>query len=184
MKPKRRSRGERWPGFIEGCTRDPQLVRADWTPLQDLIEGVRVHEVRSVMRAGKVLTEVYRQDWGLDAAPVGQVFQVRLAPGGVSAWHAHRNTVDRLFVNDGMMRVVLYDARPDSSTTGWLNEFAFGLERPALVVVPPGVWHGLQNLSHQVSSVLNLVDHAYAYEDPDHWRLPEDTRQIPYRFDR
>jgi dTDP-4-dehydrorhamnose 3,5-epimerase len=27
-----------------------------------------------------------------------------------------------------------------------------------------------------------MVDRAYTYEDPDHWRLPPDTREIPYRF--
>jgi hypothetical protein len=30
--------------------------------------------------------------------------------------------------------------------------------------------------------VLNLTDHAYTYDSPDHWRLPVDTRRIPYRF--
>jgi dTDP-4-dehydrorhamnose 3,5-epimerase len=30
--------------------------------------------------------------------------------------------------------------------------------------------------------VLNLVDRPYRYEDPDRWRLPPDTPEIPYRF--
>jgi glycosyltransferase involved in cell wall biosynthesis len=34
------------------------------------------------------------------------------------------------------------------------------------------------------SVLLNLVDNAYRYEDPDHWRLPPDSPQVPYRFTR
>jgi dTDP-4-dehydrorhamnose 3,5-epimerase len=75
---------------------------------------------------------------------------------------------------------VLYDARRDSSTGGLTNEFRFGERRPGLVVIPPGVWHGLRNLQSAPSVVVNLVDRAYAYDAPDHWRLPPDTPEIPY----
>jgi dTDP-4-dehydrorhamnose 3,5-epimerase len=41
----------------------------------------------------------------------------------------------------------------------------------------------VQNVHHAESRVLNLVDRAYSYEAPDHWSLPIDTEQIPYRFE-
>jgi dTDP-4-dehydrorhamnose 3,5-epimerase len=110
------------------------------------------------------------------------VFQVVLDPGAVSAWHAHATTIDRLFVSTGLMRIVLYDARESSPTFGVLNEFRFGTIRPALVIVPPRVWHGVQNVALAASVVLNLVDRAYDYEDPDHWRVPNGTPEIPFVF--
>ena len=79
-------------------------------------------------------------------------------------------------------RVVLYDARGDSPTRGQMNEFRIGTVRPGLIVIPPGVWHGVQNLHDGPSTLVNLVDRAYRYDDPDHWRLPPDTAEIPYRF--
>jgi len=51
-----------------------------------------------------------------------------------------------------------------------------------LVIVPPGVWRAVGNLADHVSLLLNLVDQAYKYEDPDHYRLPIDTELIPYKF--
>jgi dTDP-4-dehydrorhamnose 3,5-epimerase len=81
-----------------------------------------------------------------------------------------------------MARIALYDARPDSPTHGVVNEFRFGSLRPALVTVPPRIWHGVQNVGDGVAVVLNLVDRAYDYEDPDHWRVPADSAEIPYRF--
>jgi dTDP-4-dehydrorhamnose 3,5-epimerase len=59
-------------------------------------------------------------------------------------------------------------------------ELHAGDSRPALVVVPPGVWHGLQNLGTIDALVLNCPTEAYNYADPDHYRLPHDADQIPY----
>ena len=173
----------RQEGWLEGARKDGQSITSDWVPIQPAIEGVAIREVRNVPKRDGLLTEVFRREWlaGEDAV-VDQVFQVRLEPAGVSAWHTHAHTTDRLFVTEGLMRIVLYDARSRSRTHGRVTELRFGLARPALVVVPPGVWHGIQNLASAPSVVLNLVDRAYDYEDPDHWRLPADTDQIPFRF--
>ena len=129
-----------------------------------------------------VLTEIFRVDWGLDNGRIGQVFQKLLWPGCLSAWHVHPHTTDRLFVNLGLLKIVLYDARAESATRGAVNEFVFGAARPALVVIPPGVWHGVLNTGPEPAALLNLVDHAYCYEAPDHWRLPPDSPEIPFRW--
>jgi dTDP-4-dehydrorhamnose 3,5-epimerase len=113
---------------------------------------------------------------------VDQVFQVMMNPGVISGWHTHQRTTDRLFVSHGVILIVLYDSRADSPTLGLVNEFRFGVARPALLTIPPGVWHAVRNLSAEPSILLNLTDCAYTYEDPDHWRLPLDTDKIPYRF--
>ena len=170
--------------LLEGATKDRQTITARWTPSSlRLIDGVSVHEVLNVPKSNGYLTEVFRGDWlrGVNVT-VDQVFQVVLDPGGISAWHAHEQTLDRLFAGRGMLRIVLYDAREDSPTRGLVNEFRFGTVRPALICVPPRVWHGIQNVSAEPSVVVNLVDRAYDYEDPDHWRLPADSPLIPFSF--
>ena len=172
-------------GYIEGAVKDQRNITADWQPLQELIAGVELREVKNVCKpGGGVLTEVFRRDWGLDDLPVDQVFQNTLPARGISGWHAHRQTTDRLFVNQGLAKIVLYDAREGSPSLDRINEFCFGEPRPGLVIVPPGIWHAVENLLETPSRVLNLVDVAYVYDDPDHWRLPLDTDRIPYRFPR
>jgi len=157
-------------------------VRPDWTPVQKTIDGVRVREVRNVQKGRGLLTEIFRSDWRLDDGVVDQVFQVALGPWEVTAWHVHRRTLDRLFVNRGAVRIVLYDARASSPTHGQVNEFRFGEQRPGLLLIPAGVWHGVQNLRDEPGGILNLVDRAYSYRDPDHWRLPLDSPRIPFSF--
>lgn len=169
--------------LLPGAARDAQTITSEWhASALCLIDGVQVREVRNVPKATGHLTEVYRRDWGLDTAPIEQVFQVVLLPGRVSAWHAHGETLDRLFPVEGLVRLVLYDARSDSPTRGLVNEFKLGEHRPGLIVVPPRVWHGVQNIGATPARILNLVDRAYVYEAPDHWRVPPDAPDIPYRF--
>ncbi|MFN7915310.1 MAG: hypothetical protein U0Q55_08215 [Vicinamibacterales bacterium] len=171
--------------LLPTAVRDPQTITAAWDPLRGrLIDGLVIKEVRSVPKGNGVLTEVYRRDWQLDEAPVQQVFEVRLVPGGISAWHAHAHTTDRLFITGGLARLVFYDNRDNSPTKGLVTELKFGEHRPALVVVPPRIWHGIQNIGADTLRILNLVDRAYDYEAPDHWRVRPDSPDIPYAFPR
>jgi dTDP-4-dehydrorhamnose 3,5-epimerase len=168
-------------GLLEGATRDGQSVTADWQPVgRQRIDGVEVVRITPVTKRAGVLTEVFRPEWS--GGIVGHVFQVLLMPGAISAWHAHLHTVDRLFVSSGSLTLALYDARRDSPTTGLVNEMHLSIARPELVIVPAGVWHGLIVTGCEPTILLNLPDAPYHYEAPDHYRLPPDTPQIPYRF--
>ncbi len=171
---------ENWQ--LNGMKQDQQGITNDWQLMQKLIHDVVIKEVKNVPTNYGYLTEIFRQDWNLDKFGMDQVFQAVLEPGGASAWHAHAITTDRLFISYGRVRIVLYDSRKDSPTLGLVNEFRFGSERPAMLVIPPTVWHGIENIKDGPSIVTNVVDHAYHYEGPDHYRLPIDTPEIPYKF--
>lgn len=168
--------------ILEGATKDGPTIDATWTPTNCLIDGVHVHEVRNVPKHRGHLAEILRAEWLGNNRTVDQIFQSVLEAGTVTAWHAHAHTTDRLFVSYGMARIVLYDARPGSPTHGLINEFTFGLLRPALLVVPPRIWHGVQALGPSPLILLNLVDVAYDYDCPDHWRVPNGSPTIPYVF--
>ena len=168
----------------ERVRKDGQSVAPDWTPTTDLIDGVTIREVRNVLKAGGAVTELIRADWFPEPLTIEQVFQVRLEPGALSAWHSHERATDRLFAVRGIVKLVLCDLREGSASHGAVNEFFVGALRPRLIVVPPKVWHGVQNVSQGTAVVINMPDRAYCYEDPDHWRLSPDTDAIPYRFER
>ena len=54
-----------------------------------------------------------------------------------------------------------------------------GAIRPVMVIVPPGVWHGLRNESGQSAGFLAITTRLYAHEQPDSWRLTADDMEIP-----
>jgi len=162
---------------------DRQTVDESWNPVGvPDIDGVVVKEIRPVTVGNGCLTEIWRDEWGLDQLGVGQVFQRVLDPGLVTGWHAHVRTTDRLFCAAGRIRLTLYDGRRSTATSGAVWQRVFGQERPMIVVVPPGVWHGVTALGQTPAIILNLVDRAYAYDHPDHERLPPDSPLFPVKL--
>jgi dTDP-4-dehydrorhamnose 3,5-epimerase len=89
---------------------------------------------------------------------------------------------DRVMCIKGTLRLALYDDRADSPTRGTVNVLHLSDMRPQLVFIPPNIWHGFQNLLNEVSTALVHVDRLYRHEDPDSWKLPHDSSQIPYQF--
>jgi dTDP-4-dehydrorhamnose 3,5-epimerase len=168
--------------MLRGARKDKQLVTADWQNVQPVIDGVVIREVLHVPRDHGVITEVFRPEWDPTGLPIVHVYQSRLFPGAIGAWSCHVKTVDRLFVNQGHLKLVLYDGREDSSTSGKVQELHVGDARPAFLVLPVGVWHGLQNVGSTDALMLNCPSRGYDYEDPDHWRLPWDSPEIPYSW--
>jgi dTDP-4-dehydrorhamnose 3,5-epimerase len=168
--------------MLPGARQDNQLVTDKWQKLQDSIAGVYCREVLHVPRDHGVITEVFRPAWDPTGLPVVQVYQSRLFPGAIGAWSCHEKSIDRLFVNQGHVKVVLFDGREGSRTWRMINEFHVGDARPTFLVIPTGVWHGLQNLGASEALILNLPTKSYDYGDPDHYRLPYDTPEIPYSW--
>jgi dTDP-4-dehydrorhamnose 3,5-epimerase len=162
---------------------ESQSVTADWRPVSiTAIEGVVAREVKHVLTNNGAVLELLRTEWLGDASAVDQVVLRTIDAGGISAWHVHRCTTDRLFCVSGRALVVLYDARLSSRTHSRLNEYRLGPQRPTLLIVPPGVVHGVKALGTEPAMIVNMVNEAYSHADPDDWRLPQDAAEIPYRF--
>ena len=163
-------------------TKDKQSVTSDWEVKAELIEGVQVRDVRNIVTRNGITTELFRSEWGIMNGPIEHMIHVTFRPGALSAWHMHKLKTDHVFVVSGLVRTALYDGRDGSPTFGYVNEFHLSHARPQLLVIPPNVFHGLQNLDGGNSTFVNFFDAQYEYEDPDEWRMPHDTPEIPYRF--
>ncbi len=166
--------------MLKGALKDGQIVTNEWQAVRRNIEGVVAREVLHVPRDHGVITEMYRPEWDPTGLPVVHIYQSRLFPGAIGAWSCHAKSIDRLFVNQGHLKLVLYDGRTGSSTEGAVMELHVGDARPTFLILPTGIWHGLQNIGPTEALMLNFPTRAYDYEDPDHWRLPYDSDQIPY----
>lgn len=167
---------------IRSATKDEAHITPEWDRKDERIEGVRIREVKHIITGNGVTTELFRKDWGVVDGEIVQAIHVTLNPQAISAWHMHKFRADYLFVVVGMFKVVLYDDRDASPTRGRVDVFHLSAMRPLLVSIPPEVWHGVQVLSAEPGSFVNLFNQAYDYEDPDEWRLPPDSLEIPYRF--
>ena len=101
-------------------------------------------------------------------------------PGVVKGWHYHKKQTDNFTCVHGMMKVVLYDARKNSQTKGNIMELFVGEKNPILISVPPEIYHGFKCVGTESAYFLNVPTLHYDYNNPDEYRLPPDTDEIPY----
>ncbi len=144
-----------------------------------MINGVVTKQLKQVADERGWLTEVLRCDWP-EFRQFGQVYVTAGYPQVVKAWHMHHKQTDNMACVKGMMKIVLYDGRDESSTKGEVNEFVVGEKNMFLVQIPPRVWHGFKTISEEYALLLNIPTEIYNYKKPDEHRLPPNSNMIPY----
>ncbi len=148
-----------------------------------MIEGVVVKELRMIPDERGYLMEMLRSDWP-EFERFGQVYLTAVYPGVVKGWHYHRMQTDHFICVQGMAKVVLYDGREGSATQGEVNEFFLGWQQPRLLKIPPGVLHGFKGISQEMTLIVNVPTELYNHAEPDEYRLPAHSEQVPYDWAR
>ncbi len=148
----------------------------------DLIDGVWVKRLSVIPDERGRLMEILRSD-DEGFRKFGQVYISTTYPGVVKAWHLHKVQDDNFACVKGMVKLVLYDGRDDSPTRGMVSEYFLGDHNPMLVRVPAGVHHGWKCVSPDECIVLNVPSEPYLYDEPDEFRAPWNSPDIPYSWD-
>ena len=151
-----------------------------------MIDGVIVKPLKLIPDDRGFLMEILRAD-----DPVferfGQVYITGCKEGVAKAWHYHKEQTDHFVCVSGKALVVLYDERRDSPTTGEVNEFILEgppcQERdPLLIKIPPGLVHGFTACDCPEARIVNIPTLPYRYKDPDEYRYPWNSKEIPYNW--
>jgi dTDP-4-dehydrorhamnose 3,5-epimerase len=146
-----------------------------------MIQGVGTKQLHSICDERGRLMEILRSDEPIFKG-FGQVYLTTTYPGVVKAWHLHRLQEDTVCCIRGEVQMILYDPRDDSPTRGEVNEFVIGEDHPLLVSIPAGIYHGWKCVSPGEAFVINIPTEPYNREQPDEYRLPPDSGEIPYRW--
>lgn len=147
------------------------------------IEGVQTKPLRVVPDERGRLMEILRCDDKI-FRKFGQVYMTTVYPGTVKAWHYHKLQWDSFAVLRGMLKLVLFDGREGSPSRGQIQEFFIGDHNPLLVQIPPMLHHGFKGISPEETIVLNCPTETYDAANPDEYRLPAHTKEIPYDWAR
>lgn len=150
------------------------------------IDGVAVLDLERHEDSRGYLIETFRRDeLPMRFDPAMSYVSVTL-PDQSRGPHEHVHQTDMFsFPGPGTFRLVIWDNREKSPTYGNFTEYTLGDERPATVIVPPGVVHGYKNISEKPAMVLNYPDRLYRgegkMEDVDEIRH-EDDAAGPFRL--
>jgi len=148
-----------------------------------MIDGVIVKKLKVVADERGYLMEMLRADDPF-FRKFGQAYLTVAYPGVVKGWHYHKIQTDHFVAVSGMIKVVLYDQRKDSKTSGEVNEFFMGDRNPTLLVIPPLVVHGMKAIGTTPGMLVNIPTEVYDYDSPDECRIDPHKGGIPYDWSR
>ena len=144
-----------------------------------MIQGVKVKVLKANCDERGYLMEILREDDEL-FEKFGQCYVAMNYPGVIRAWHYHKLQTDAWAVVKGSIKTVLYDMREDSPTKGVVEEYFMGDHGNILLTIPPGVLHGYKTIGVEPSYLVNFPTEVFNRDQPDEFRLPYDSDQVPY----
>ena len=119
-----------------------------------MIQDVKIKILKKIPDERGSILPMMRVD-DPDFEQFGEIYFSCVYPGVVKGWHLHTKMTLNYAVVFGMIKLVLYDDRPDSSTKGELMELFIGEENYSLVSIPPGVWNGFKGIGKEKAIVAN-----------------------------
>ncbi len=142
-----------------------------------MIEGVEIVPLRRIQdERGMVMHMLKNTDPHFEK--FGEIYFSVINPGVIKAWHLHSHMTINYAVVDGNIKLVVYDQRPGSKTTGQLQEIYLGQVNYQLVRVPPGVVNGFTAIGGQRAIVANCAD--IPHDPGEITRIDPFTPTIPY----
>ena len=91
-----------------------------------MIEGVKIINLKKIPdERGAIFHMLKNTDEHF--SELGEIYFSICYPGIIKGWHEHTKQTQNYCVIDGMMKLVLFDNRPKSTTYKKLQEIFFGL---------------------------------------------------------
>lgn len=145
-----------------------------------MIDGVTIIPLRTILdERGLVRHMMKRTDPHFKE--FGEIYFSQIFPNAIKAWHVHRKMELNYAVVSGNIKLVLYDARPESPTYKELQEIFMGEDNYVLVTVPPHVVNGFKAIGNGKAIVANCA--TIPHDPTEIERLDPFDRTIGYNWD-
>ena len=120
------------------------------------IEGVKVISLKKIPDERGTIYHMLRSS-DPHFTKFGETYFSKIYKGAIKGWHIHKKITLNYCVVQGMVKLVLYDARNHSSTQGNILELFIGDDNYVLVVIPAGVANGHKGIAG-TSLLANVPD--------------------------
>jgi dTDP-4-dehydrorhamnose 3,5-epimerase len=164
--------------------RDVQTVHGDGGRIDALPEGMVLRPLVTHVDERGTVCELYDDRWDVHPDPVVFSYLFTIRPGQAKGWGVHREHEDRYAFLSGELELAFYDAREDSATAGRESRLTLSAHGRSLLVIPRGVWHAERNIGDTDVMVVNFPTIPYDHANPDKYRLPLDTDELPVALGR
>ncbi len=146
-----------------------------------MIEGVKVIPLRKICdERGMIMHMLKNTDPHFEQ--FGEVYFSTAYPDVVKGWHEHTKQVQFYAVIQGMIKLVLYDNRPKSSTYEELTEIVTGEDNYQLVRIPTGVINGYKTVGTKTAILANCS--TLPHQPDEMLRYDPHGDKVPYKWAR
>lgn len=111
----------------------------------------------------------------------GEIYFSWIYAGATKAWTKHKEATLNYAVPVGVIRIVLFDDRPGSSTYKLLDEYILSNEDYFLLTIPPNIYYGFQSLGQQSALIVNCS--TLPHDPSESVKLPFNSQEIPYGWE-
>jgi dTDP-4-dehydrorhamnose 3,5-epimerase len=145
-----------------------------------MIEGVLVKPLSQITdERGKIMHMLRADDPHFEK--FGEIYFSVVYPGVIKGWHLHKEMTLNYAVISGMVKLVLYDSRPDSPTRGEVQEMFIGEDNYVLVKIPPRVYNGFKGIGNKPAIIANCATLPHHPDEIE--RVDPHTSDIPYNWE-
>jgi len=103
-------------------------------------------------------------------APEGQVNYSVMYPQVIKAWHRHQEQTDFWLVLHGHLKMGVHR---EGDKRSWIT--VVGEKHPAVLIIPPTLWHGAATVGPKSAGLLYYVTKRYDPANPDEQRCAHDA---------
>ena len=121
-----------------------------------MIDGVLVTKLKIIRDERGSVMHMLRND-----SPVfsnfGEIYFSTINHNSIKAWHLHRESTLNYSCIFGRVKLVLYDTREKSKTSGEYQELILSPEEHRLITIPKNIWNGFKGLEKNISIIANCL---------------------------
>ena len=145
-----------------------------------MINGIKITPLKQIVDERGKIMHMMRNDSKI-FEKFGEIYFSTVNPGFVKAWHLHKeNTLNYVCIK-GKVKLVLFDDRKDSSTTGQHQELILSPDDYFLVTIPPFIWNGFKGLSDSDSIIANCM--TLPHNEKEIVRKDSFDKNFTYKWD-
>ena len=144
-----------------------------------IIDGVKIIKLKKNTNEKGFLMEVQRNNSD-EYLGFGDAYITSTKSKIVKAWYKHTHQTDQIAVINGTFKLVLFDVRKQSISKNIIQEIVLDEMQPILVQIPPGIWHGFQNIGNIDAVLLHMNTVPFDAENMDEEKLSIQNAIIPY----
>jgi len=146
----------------------------------EMIQGVIKKNLKQINdKRGDILHMIRNDD--PDFNSFGECYFSELKSKFIKAWKFHSLQTQNIAVPKGLILVVIYDNRADSTSKNIIEKVILG--RPdnyIRLTIPPKVWYGFKCISDSDALIVNCCD--IVHDPSESIKIDFDSNEIPYKW--